>query len=118
MQEHEILTASRLRWHDISNAYRAEAGAYIALITPHHEPISRLRTYRVLVAYYSLEYILAAESFNNLEDAVAWCEWKMPTTFNKPEAHTSLNTLDTCDTLDTVDGGNIWDFLRSLGITV
>jgi hypothetical protein len=111
MYEREILTASRLRWHDIPDAYQAEAGSYIALITPHREPTSQVRTYRALLAYQSPEHVLAAESFNNLEDAVTWCEWRMPTTFNQPEAHEHLTAPD------AVDGGNIWDFLRSLGIT-
>jgi hypothetical protein len=111
MYEREILTASRLRWNDISDAYRAEAGAYIALIMPQKEPASQVCTYRVLLAFYSPEHILATESFNNLEDAVAWCEWKMPSTFNEPEAR------EAPDDSDAIDGGNIWDFLRSLGVT-
>jgi hypothetical protein len=111
MYEREILTASRLCWHDTPDAYQTEAGGYIALIMLHKEPASQVRTYRVLLAYQSSEHVLAAESFNNLEDAVAWCEWKMPTTFNEPEAH------EDPESPDAIDGGNIWDFLRSLGLT-
>jgi hypothetical protein len=107
MQDHEILAASRLRWHKTPTAYRAESGAYIALIAAHREPGAPVQTYRALLAYHAPEQVLRTESFNNLEDAVAWCEWKMPATFYQQEAH---------EALDAIDGGNIWDFLRSLGV--
>ncbi|NJL35216.1 MAG: hypothetical protein HC893_16900 [Chloroflexaceae bacterium] len=114
MHDHHILASSRFTWRLGPGAYRAEEGGYFATIAYSNDTTASVSTYRAVISYQHQKGSMRAESFNNLEDAVEWCEKQIPFlqlpplglyTFGRQEA-------------DEIDHENIWDFLRRLGVQV
>lgn len=105
MHNHHILASSRFAWHMAAGSYRADEGNYALTIAYWADPSGSIHTYRATISHQRHKNSLRAESFNNLEDAVEWCEKQIP-------------WVPLPAVYENIDTENIWAFLRRLGVRV